>query len=55
MGDKRIGITIALAISATVITLDIIFFRDQPFRRLAANISVVGFYAAVYFALVKKR
>ncbi len=55
MGNNGIGISIAFAISVTIVTLDLIFFRDQPFRRLVANVTVVGFYAAVYFALIKKR
>jgi len=54
MGNKVIGFAIAIAISATIVTLDLLFFRDQPLRRLAANITVVGCYAAVYFTIIKK-
>ncbi|MEI7541471.1 MAG: hypothetical protein WCJ89_08345 [Actinomycetes bacterium] len=54
MGNRGTGIAIAVLIPATIITIDLIFFRDQPFRRLIANICVVGLYAAVYFALIKK-
>ena len=54
MGNKGMGIAIALAIIATVITLDLLFFRGQPFHRLLANVSIVGFYAAFYFIFLKR-
>jgi hypothetical protein len=54
MGNKGMGIAFALAIVATVITLDLLFFRYQPFHRLVANVSIVGFYTALYFILLKR-
>jgi hypothetical protein len=53
MGNKAMGVAFAFAIIATIITLDLLFFRNQPFPRLVANVSIVGFYAASYFLFFK--
>jgi hypothetical protein len=54
MGKSGVGIAFAAAIAVTVIAVDLAFFRDQPIRRLIANVSIVIIYAGIYIAFFKK-
>ena len=55
MGKMGLGITFAIAIFATVIALDLLFFRSNPLGRLVANIAIVGFYASIYLLFFKRK
>lgn len=43
-----------LAIVATIVAIDIIFFRNRFFERLLANIGIVLVYVAFYLAFLNK-
>ena len=54
--DKNAMIVIyVLAMVATVVIVDILFFRHRFWERLIANIGVVLVYAAFYLAFLKNR
>jgi uncharacterized membrane protein len=44
-----------LAMVATVVIVDILFFRHRFWERLIANIGVVLVYVAFYLAFLKNR
>jgi hypothetical protein len=45
---------VVIAIVATVVTVDVLFFRDAPWLRLAANIGIVALFGAGY-AVMRRR
>lgn len=55
MGKNAIIVIYVLAMVATVVTIDIIFFRYRFRERLIANIGIVLVYAALYLAFLKNR
>jgi len=40
---------------ATVVAVDVLFFRNQFWERLAANIGIVLIFAAFYFRFLKRQ
>ena len=54
--DKNVTIVIyILAMVATVVTMDILFFRHRFWERLMANIGIVLVYVAFYLAFLNNR
>ncbi|HUD05646.1 MAG TPA: hypothetical protein VMR18_01840 [Candidatus Saccharimonadales bacterium] len=54
--DKNTMIVIyVLAMVATVVIVDILFFRHRFWERLIANIGIVLVYLAFYLAFIKNR
>lgn len=53
MGNNTIIVIYILAMIATVVIIDVLFFRHRFWERLVANIGIVMVYAAFYFALIK--
>lgn len=44
-----------LAIVATIVVVDVLFFRHRFWERLAVNIGIVLIYAVFYLAFLKRR
>jgi xanthine/uracil permease len=44
-----------LAMVATVVIVDVLFFRHRFWERLVVNIGIVLVYVAFYFAFLKNR
>ena len=55
MGKNAMTIIYVLAMVATVVIMDILFFRHRFWERLIANIGVVLVYVAFYLAFLKNR
>ena len=55
MGKNVMVVIYVLAMGATVVIVDILFFRRRFLERLIANIGVVLVYAAFYLAFLKNR
>jgi hypothetical protein len=55
MSKNTLAIIYVLAMIATVVIVDIIFFRHRFRERLIANIGIVMVYAAFYLAFLKNR
>jgi len=55
MGKNAVVVIYLLAMMATVVVLDILFFRHRFGERLIANIGIVLVYAAFYLAFLKNR
>jgi hypothetical protein len=55
MGDRAVGVLYALAMVAVVVSVDILFFRHQPYlrERLAANLGIVLLFGAFYFRFLR--
>jgi hypothetical protein len=49
MGRQAVGALYALAMVAVVVGVDVLFFRGQPWERLAVNVGIVLVFAAFYF------
>jgi hypothetical protein len=45
---------VVLAMVAAIVTVDVVFFRDAPWLRLAANIGIVALFGAGY-AIMRRR
>lgn len=55
MSKNAMVIIYVLAMVATVVIVDILFFRHRFWERLIANIGVVLIYVAFYLAFLKNR
>lgn len=55
MGKNAIIVTYVLAMVATVLIVDILFFRHQFWERLIANVGIVLVYGAFYLVFLKNR
>jgi preprotein translocase subunit SecE len=55
MGKNAIIVIYVLAMVATVVIVDILFFRHRFGERLIANIGIVLVYVAFYLAFLKNR
>jgi len=53
MGKNAIIAIYVLAMVATVVAVDLLFFRHRFWERLMANIGIVLVYVAFYFAFLK--
>ncbi len=49
MGRTTAGLLYVLVMVAVVVAVDLLFFRDYPWERLAANVGIVLVFAAFYF------
>ncbi len=49
MGNPTIGVLYALAMVAVVVGVDLLFFRDKAWERLAANVGIVLLFGAFFF------
>jgi hypothetical protein len=54
MGKTGFGIIFSVAVITTVVTVDLLFFRDHTTQRLMANIAIVIAYASIYFTFSKR-
>jgi hypothetical protein len=54
MGRNAVVVVYVLALIAVVVSVDILFFRHQVWKRLAANIGIVLVFAAFYFWFLKR-
>jgi hypothetical protein len=55
MSKSVVNIIYVLAMVATVVVVDILFFRHRFRERLIANIGIVSLYVAFYFSYFKNR
>jgi len=49
MGRQLVGVLYALGMAAVIVGVDVLFFRNEPWPRLAANIGIVLVFGAFYF------
>ena len=54
MGSKAYVVLFVLILIATVVSVDVLFFRHRFLERLMANIGIVLVFAAFYFAFLKR-
>jgi len=54
MGKTTTHIIYAIAMIATVVIVDVLFFRHQFLERLIANIGIILLYIAFYLAFLKQ-
>jgi hypothetical protein len=54
MGNPAIGVLYVLAMVATVVTVDVLFFRGEAWlgARLAANVGIVLLFGSFYFRFI---
>jgi hypothetical protein len=48
MGKTVAGVLYALAMVVVIVAADVVFFRDHPWPRLAANVGIVLLFGAFY-------
>jgi hypothetical protein len=53
MSRSAVGVIYALAMVAVIVTVDILFFRHQPWQRLAVNIGIVLVFGAFYLRFLR--
>ncbi len=53
MGRQAGVVLYVLALVTVVVAVDILFFRNQVWERLAANIGIVLLFGAFYFRFLK--
>jgi len=53
MGKTGFGIIFSVVVITTIVTVDLLFFRNQTTQRLFANIAIVIAYATIYFTFSK--
>jgi hypothetical protein len=44
----------AIALVATVVVVDVLFFRNRFRARLIANVGIVALFAAIYLTLLRR-
>ena len=49
MGRQVVGVLYVVAMTAVIVGVDFVFFRDQFWERLTVNIGIVLVFAAFYF------
>ena len=54
MGRQVIIALYVLALVAVVVCVDVLFFRNQFWARLAVNVGIVLVFAAIYFRFLKR-
>ena len=50
---KPIGIMYAIVMILVIVGVDLMFFRDLPWQRLIANISIVVVFGTVYLKILR--
>ena len=53
-GGPAASVLYVLALVAVVVGVDVLFFRDQFWERLVANVGIVLVFAAFYFRFLKR-
>jgi hypothetical protein len=53
MGRHAVDVLYVLAMVAVVVGVDVLFFRNQFWARLAVNVGIVLVFAAFYFRFLK--
>ena len=54
MGRKATVVLYVVLMVATVVAVDLLFFRNRIWERLLANIGIVFVFAAVYLRFLKR-
>jgi hypothetical protein len=54
MGRQAAGVLYALAMAAIIVGVDVAFFRNRFWERLAVNIGIVLVFAAFYFRFFRR-
>lgn len=54
MGNHTITVFYALLLISVVITVDVLFFNNHFWERLAVNVGIVLVFGAFYFRFVKR-
>ncbi len=54
MGRHAVGVLYALALVAVVVAVDLLFFRDHAWERLAANVGIVLVFGAFYVRFLNR-
>ena len=54
MGRQAANILYVLALVGVVVGVDILFFRNQFWERLAVNVGIVLVFVAFYFRFLKR-
>ena len=49
MGRTAAGVLYAVAMAAAIVAVDVLFFRNHAWERLAANVGIVLLFVAFYF------
>jgi len=53
MGPQMTAVVFVLLLAATIITVDVLFFRNAFWARLTVNIGIVLIFTAFYFRFLK--
>ena len=53
MGRQATGVLYVVVMAATIVAVDILFFRNHFWGRLAVNIGIVLVFIAFYFRFLK--
>jgi hypothetical protein len=54
VGRPLAGVLYVIAMVAVVVGVDLVFFRDHFWARLAANVGIVLVFGAFYFRFVRQ-
>jgi len=54
MGKQTATVLYVVLLIAVVVGVDVLFFRNHIWERLAANIGIVLIFGALYFRFVKR-
>jgi hypothetical protein len=54
MGSQATTVLYILVLIAVVVAVDVLFFRNQFWERLAVNIGIVLIFTAFYFRFLKR-
>jgi hypothetical protein len=55
MGKQAAAALFVLAMAAVVVGVDVLFFRNHFWQRLAANVGIVLVFGAFYFRFLQHR
>jgi uncharacterized membrane protein len=54
MGKQAAAVVFLLAMVAVVVSVDVLFFRNQLWERLAVNVGIVLVFVAFYYRFLKR-
>jgi hypothetical protein len=54
MGSKPAAVLYVLALVAVVVTVDVLFFRNQLWERLIVNVGIVLVFVGFYFRFLRR-
>jgi hypothetical protein len=55
MGKLTAGTLYAVVLAGVVVAVDLLFFRNHVWERLAVNVGIVLVFAAFYFRFLNRR